>query len=97
MPGLLTQSTPFRTITIKELHPSFGAEIQDVDFQNMSDEQFQEIKAAMAKVCRPSSPIFLYSPRHSTASLFFATLASLTPSMSNSPRALASSITCEGI
>ncbi|KAH7386933.1 hypothetical protein DE146DRAFT_680775 [Phaeosphaeria sp. MPI-PUGE-AT-0046c] len=49
MPGLLTQSTPFRTITVKELHASFGAEIQDVDFQNMSEEQFQEIKAAMAK------------------------------------------------
>jgi alpha-ketoglutarate-dependent 2,4-dichlorophenoxyacetate dioxygenase len=51
MPGLVTQTMPFRTISIKELHPSFGAEVLEADFQNMSEEQFREIKAAMAKVC----------------------------------------------
>jgi alpha-ketoglutarate-dependent 2,4-dichlorophenoxyacetate dioxygenase len=51
MPGLVTQNAPFQTISIRELHPSFGAEVLDADFQNMSEEQFQEIKAAMAKVC----------------------------------------------
>jgi alpha-ketoglutarate-dependent 2,4-dichlorophenoxyacetate dioxygenase len=50
MPGTLTQDTPFETITIKELHPSYGAEIIGCDFSNMSEKQLQEIKAAMAKV-----------------------------------------------
>lgn len=50
MPGALIQDTPFETITAKELHPSFGAEIIGADFQNMSEKQFNEIKAAMAKV-----------------------------------------------
>ena len=50
MPGILLKDTPFETITIKELHPSYGAEIIGADFHNMSDEQFKEIKAAMAKV-----------------------------------------------
>lgn len=50
MPGVLLQDTPFQTISIKELHPSYGAEVIGADFKNMSDEQFKEIKAAMAKV-----------------------------------------------
>ncbi|KAF2715218.1 taurine catabolism dioxygenase [Pleomassaria siparia CBS 279.74] len=48
MPGTL-QHTPYETITIKGLHLSYGAEIIGSDFTNMSDKQFQEIKAAMAK------------------------------------------------
>ncbi|KAI1141328.1 taurine catabolism dioxygenase [Hypoxylon sp. FL0543] len=48
MPGLI-QESPFKTITVKELHPTFGAEISGVDFQNVSEEQFKEIVAAMAK------------------------------------------------
>ncbi|KAF3765518.1 taurine catabolism dioxygenase [Cryphonectria parasitica EP155] len=48
MPGLI-QETVFRTITVKELHPTFGAEIQGADFTDMSDEQLDEIKAALAK------------------------------------------------
>ncbi|KAF1915424.1 hypothetical protein BDU57DRAFT_588284 [Ampelomyces quisqualis] len=32
MIGLVTQKTPFFTISIKGLHPSFGAEILDADF-----------------------------------------------------------------
>ncbi|KAF2181659.1 taurine catabolism dioxygenase [Zopfia rhizophila CBS 207.26] len=49
MPGLFTQDAPFKTVTIKEVHPTFGAEILGADFHNMSDEQLKEIKAAMAK------------------------------------------------
>lgn len=49
MPGLIQESL-FKTITVKELHPTFGAEIQGVDFDNLSDEQFDEVKAALAKV-----------------------------------------------
>ncbi|RFU35443.1 hypothetical protein B7463_g865, partial [Scytalidium lignicola] len=48
MPGLI-QESPFKTITVKELHPTFGAEVEGVDFHNLSDEQFNEIVAAMAK------------------------------------------------
>jgi alpha-ketoglutarate-dependent 2,4-dichlorophenoxyacetate dioxygenase len=53
MPSLI-QETPFKTITIKELHPTFGAEVQGVNFAQLSDEQFQEVQAALAKV----SPLF---------------------------------------
>lgn len=42
--------THFKTITVKELHPTFAAEVEGVDFENLSDEQLQEILAAMAKV-----------------------------------------------
>ncbi|KAH7122515.1 hypothetical protein B0J11DRAFT_341228 [Dendryphion nanum] len=49
MSRLLTQDTPFQTISIKELHPTYGAEVVGVDFQNMSEEQFKEVRAAMAK------------------------------------------------
>lgn len=41
----------FKLITIKELHPTFGAEIHGVDFsQPVEDAVFQEIMAAIAKV-----------------------------------------------
>ncbi|KAF2115082.1 hypothetical protein BDV96DRAFT_646931 [Lophiotrema nucula] len=49
MPGVLLQDEPFRTISVKELHPSYGAEVVGANFHNMSDEQLNEIKAAMAK------------------------------------------------
>ncbi|KAF2465679.1 alpha-ketoglutarate-dependent 2,4-dichlorophenoxyacetate dioxygenase [Lindgomyces ingoldianus] len=48
MPGLVQEST-FKTITVKELHPTFGAEIEGVNFPNPSEEQFKEVLAAMAK------------------------------------------------
>ncbi|KAK2770680.1 hypothetical protein FQN52_007281 [Onygenales sp. PD_12] len=38
----------FRTITVRKLHPSFGAEIEGVDFPNISDETFSEVLSAMA-------------------------------------------------
>lgn len=50
MPGVLLQDAPFKTISVKELHPTFGAEVIGANFHDMSDEQLQEIKAAMAKV-----------------------------------------------
>lgn len=51
MPGLI-QESPFKTIAVKELHPTFGAEVSGVNFQDLSDEQFREIVSAMAKVNR---------------------------------------------
>ncbi|KAK0634737.1 alpha-ketoglutarate-dependent 2,4-dichlorophenoxyacetate dioxygenase [Bombardia bombarda] len=47
--GLLIRDKPFQTFAVKELHPTFGAEITGVDFENTSDEQLEEIRAAMAK------------------------------------------------
>ena len=46
----LIQETPFKTFTVRELHPTFGAEIQGVDWEHLTDEGLQEIVAAMAKV-----------------------------------------------
>ena len=63
MPGLLDQtqtsvssskeapSTAFKHLQIKGLHPTFAAEATGVDLANASEEEFQEILAAMAKVC----------------------------------------------
>lgn len=48
--GSYSEEPEFKTLTIKKLHPTFGAEVEGVDFQNLSDEQFNEIFAAMAKV-----------------------------------------------
>ena len=50
MPGILIQDAPFKTLRVKELHPTFGAEIEGVDFDNVSDETLGEIISAMAKV-----------------------------------------------
>lgn len=49
MPGLI-QENQFKTITVKELHPTFAAEVSGVNFHNLSEEQFSEIIDAMAKV-----------------------------------------------
>lgn len=49
MPGLI-QTSEFNQLNVKPLHPTFGAEIDGLDFRNLSDEGFQEILAAMAKV-----------------------------------------------
>ena len=48
MPGLTTSG--YRTITVRELHPSFAAEVNGVNWNNVTDEQFDEIVQAMAKV-----------------------------------------------
>ena len=49
MPGII-QETPFQTISVKELHPTFGAEVIGVNFPNPDEEQRKEVLAAMAKV-----------------------------------------------
>lgn len=38
------------TITIKELHPTFAAEVHGVNFQGLTDEQFDEVYKAITKV-----------------------------------------------
>lgn len=41
----------FQLISVKELHPTFGAEITDVDFSlPINDDVFAEILAAITKV-----------------------------------------------
>lgn len=46
----ITPTTPFKTISIKKLHPTFAAEVTNVDFQNgITDEQMDEILAAITK------------------------------------------------
>ena len=63
MPGVSRIDDPkdFRHIRIKELHPTFGAEIEGVDLaQDIPDDFFTEILAASAKV---SSSDRLYTKR----------------------------------
>ncbi|KAI1846388.1 hypothetical protein JX266_007593 [Neoarthrinium moseri] len=48
MPGLV-KDTALETITVRELHPTFLAEVEGVNFPAISDEQFSEIVNAMAK------------------------------------------------
>lgn len=50
MSGIVPQDEHFKTISVKQLHPTFGAEVEGADFSDMSDEQLTELKAAMAKV-----------------------------------------------
>lgn len=50
MPGLIQEEQNAQKFNIKQLHPTFGAEITDVNLTNVSDETFQQILAAMAKV-----------------------------------------------
>lgn len=62
MPGII-ETTSFETIEVKELHPTFAAEVAGVDFQDVPEKQFTEIIAAMAKVCFLKS--VLITARHS--------------------------------
>ncbi|RYP80660.1 hypothetical protein DL769_002342 [Monosporascus sp. CRB-8-3] len=48
MPGLV-QEPAYRTIKVRELHPTFGADIEGVDFSNLSDEAFTEVLTALTK------------------------------------------------
>jgi alpha-ketoglutarate-dependent 2,4-dichlorophenoxyacetate dioxygenase len=50
MPDTITRSVPFRNIMVKQLHSAFGAEAVGANFTNMTDEQFDGIKQAMARV-----------------------------------------------
>jgi hypothetical protein len=45
-----TQNPPFKRLSVKELHPSFAAEIQDVDFNAIDDDVVKEIVTAVEKV-----------------------------------------------
>ncbi|RWA13657.1 hypothetical protein EKO27_g1450 [Xylaria grammica] len=50
MPGLVKEDERrFKTFEVKELHPTFAAEIKGVNFDDVSEEQFTEILAAIAK------------------------------------------------
>lgn len=51
MVGLLLSEEPdFKHIVVRKLHPTFGAEIQGVDFSSpLSDDVFGEIYAAITK------------------------------------------------
>lgn len=48
--GSYAEEPPFKTIKVKEVHPTFAAEVEGVNWKNLSDEQFNEIFGAMAKV-----------------------------------------------
>lgn len=51
MCALATNGSSFKHITVKSLHPTFGAEISGVDFSKpVADEVFDEIRAAARKV-----------------------------------------------
>lgn len=51
MASPVNEDPEFNTIQIKKLHPTFGAEISGINFQEpIPDEQFQEILKASAKV-----------------------------------------------
>lgn len=77
MPGLV-QESPFKTITVKELHPTFGAEIEGADFENTTNEQFEEIKAALAKVCGLFLPALSYTHLGTDEHASMASLCSAT-------------------
>jgi alpha-ketoglutarate-dependent 2,4-dichlorophenoxyacetate dioxygenase len=49
MPGL-PNNGGYETITVEELHPTFAAEVKGVDFARLSEKQFKEVTAALAKV-----------------------------------------------
>lgn len=53
MPGLTADHSNNSKLTVNPLHPTFGAEVDGVDFGNLSDNDFQEILALMAKVHQP--------------------------------------------
>jgi alpha-ketoglutarate-dependent 2,4-dichlorophenoxyacetate dioxygenase len=53
MPGVIEQQpkTAFKQISVRKLHPTFGAQISGVDFSSpLSDEVFAEVLAAITKV-----------------------------------------------
>lgn len=51
MCALATKDSSYKHITVKSLHPTFGAEIGGVDFSKpVANEIFDEIRAAARKV-----------------------------------------------
>ena len=59
MAGILYIDTSFTKITVKPVHPSFGAEIQIADWNNLDDEAVQEISRACNKVKSIAPSAFL--------------------------------------
>lgn len=50
----MPHANPYKHIQIKELHPTFGAEVIGVDFsKEVPDEVFGDILAAITKVIQP--------------------------------------------
>jgi alpha-ketoglutarate-dependent taurine dioxygenase len=60
MPGLV-QSSPFKRIKVVELHPTFAAEVQGVNFADLDDETVAEVRAAVDKVRLFSSVLISYA------------------------------------
>lgn len=57
MPGRLQEPT-YNHIQVKELHPTFGAEVSGIDFsQGVEEHIFQEILQAISKVRNTLSAI----------------------------------------
>ena len=53
MVGLEAYDPAFKLISVKKLHPTFAAEISGVNFSKpLSDEVFNDIHGALAKVCK---------------------------------------------
>lgn len=56
----MPHAVPYKHITIKELHPTFGAEVSGVDFSEpVPLDVFEEIRDAAAQVSMP-----LHIPLH---------------------------------
>jgi alpha-ketoglutarate-dependent 2,4-dichlorophenoxyacetate dioxygenase len=49
--AIMPHAEPYKHIQVKELHPTFGAEVFGVDFsQPVPDDVFDDILAAITKV-----------------------------------------------
>ena len=55
MAGVLYIDTSFTKITVKPVHPTFGAEIQVSDWNNLDDDAVREISSAANKVKRTAA------------------------------------------
>jgi len=58
MTGVLYIDTSFTKIVVKPVHPTFGAEVQVPDWNNLDDDAVREISSAANKV----RSIVLYLP-----------------------------------
>lgn len=60
MAGVLYIDTSFTKITVKPVHPTFGAEIQVSDWNNLDDDAVREISRAGEKVNPPLTLLLLF-------------------------------------
>lgn len=92
MPGLI-QETPYKHITVKELAPTFVAEVQGVDFSKpIEPDVFQEIRNAMAKVSLIRAIKEQSLTHRSTEFAFSGTLVLMTRNTLSFPNSLATSM-----